>query len=291
MDVYQMITDRIIEALERGTLPWKKPWINRGGAVKHRDGKPYSLLNQILLGKEGEYVSFKEARMFGEGVRKGSKGHLVVFYKMLECQDTDVPPGSEPQTKIVPLLRYHYVFHIDDCVGIDPKWQTKQFDTHEIESPQTLFDEYKDRCFVGTLHESNNHAFYRPSAHAINLPSIEQFRSAEEYYSTAFHEAVHSTGHKTLLNRFAEEGGCAEFGSESYSKEELIAEIGSCAIMNRLGIETSDSFNNSAAYINGWLKALHDDRRMVVTAAARAQKAVKLIMNDHEEEDNTSEDI
>ena len=286
MDVYKLVTDRIIAALEAGTAPWTQPWVGRGGALKHRDGKPYSLLNQFLLGREGEYLSYKEAQECGGNVRKGAKSKIVVFYKMLGLKDDD---GEVIKT--VPVLRYYTVFHIDDCENVQPKWTNRSFDTQPITDAQAVFDDYKTRCSIGTLSEDKNRAFYRPSAHAINLPDIDQFKDVSEYYSTAFHEAVHSTGHHTLLNRFALDAAPAAFGSESYSKEELIAEIGACTLLNYLGIETDKSFRNSAAYIDGWLHALRNEKSLIVSAAGKAQKAVELILdldNDAQAEYNTA---
>ena len=108
---------------------------------------------------------------------------------------------------------------------------------------------------------------------------MEQFDSTAEYYGTAYHEATHSTGHATRLNRFTGDAAAAAFGSESYSKEELVAEIGSACCLHELGLETPSSFKNSAAYIQSWLRVLKDDKRMIISAAARAEKAVKLIFN------------
>ena len=122
-------------------------------------------------------------------------------------------------------------------------------------------------------------AYYSPTVDKIVLPIMEQFPQVAEYYSTAFHEAVHSTGHKSRLNRFTGEAAAAMFGSESYSKEELIAEIGSACIMHDIGIETTGTFRNSAAYIQNWLKVLKNDKRMIVAAASRADKAARLILN------------
>ena len=276
-DVYQMVTDRIIQALEAGTVPWIQPWVGRGGAIKHRDGQPYSILNQFLLGKEGEYLSYKEAQQCGGHVKQGAKGRIVVFYKMLKY-DSGEEADTDTVVKTIPILRYYTVFHIDDCEGVEPKWDGKHFDTQTIDDAQKVLDDYKTRCNVGTLHDSKNRAFYRPSEHAINLPDIDQFESAEEYYSTAFHEAVHSTGHHTLLDRFPVDAMPAAFGSESYSKEELVAEIGACTILNHLGIETAGTFRNSTAYINGWLHALKGEKNLIVSAAGKAQKAVNLIL-------------
>ena len=279
IDVYQIVTDRIIAALEAGTAPWVQPWIGRGGALKHRDGQPYSILNQLLLGREGEWLSYKEAQACGGHVKQGAKGKIVVFYKLLKCED-GIDANGEAAFKTIPLLKYYTVFHIDDCEGVKPKWTDKSFGTQTIDDAQNIFDDYKTRCHVSTLHETKNRAFYRPSEHAINLPDIDQFKSAEEYYSTAFHEAVHSTGHHTLLNRFPIDAMPAAFGSESYSKEELVAEIGACTLLNRLGIETAGTFRNNAAYIKGWLYALKNEKKLIVSAACKAQKAVELILNE-----------
>ena len=131
--------------------------------------------------------------------------------------------------------------------------------------------------------EKQNEAFYRPSTDEIHLPLREQFPQIAEYYSTAFHEATHSTGHKSRLDRLSSP---AWFGSENYSKEELVAEMGAAILMNELGIETNGSFKNSAAYIQSWLHALRDDNKMIVSAAGKAEKAVKLILNIEQSADN-----
>jgi antirestriction protein ArdC len=131
---------------------------------------------------------------------------------------------------------------------------------------------------VPIIHEKGNRAFYRPSEDAIHLPLMEQFSKQAEYYSVAFHESVHSTGHKSRLNRFEDEKSAA-FGSEVYSKEELVAELGAATLVNFLGLETEKSFRNSAAYIQNWLKVLKDDPKFIVSASARAEKAVDMILD------------
>ena len=116
---------------------------------------------------------------------------------------------------------------------------------------------------------------YRPSTDEVVLPIRKQFMSTTEYYSTVFHELTHSTGHASRLNRLTQ---AAFFGSEDYSKEELVAEIGAAALVNHVGLETSNSIRNSAAYIQNWLKVLRDDKRFIVSASGRAEKAVSLIL-------------
>ena len=145
------------------------------------------------------------------------------------------------------------------------------------ETAEAIIADYVKRSGVTIEHREGDSAFYNPAQDRIVLPMMAQFTETAEYYSTAFHEATHSTGHKSRLNRFSIEN--AMFASEDYSKEELTAEIGAACIMNSLGLETTGSFKNSAAYIQNWLAALKNDKRMIVGAAARAEKAVKMILD------------
>ena len=118
--------------------------------------------------------------------------------------------------------------------------------------------------------------FYRPSTDEIVLPLRKQFVSTAEYYSTVFHEISHSTGHPSRLNRL---NRAAFFGTEEYSKEELCAEITSAALVNHCGMESTSSFRNNTAYIQNWLSVLQGDKRFIVSAAGKAEKAVNLILN------------
>lgn len=137
-----------------------------------------------------------------------------------------------------------------------------------------------NREHITLEHTTSNEAYYSPSRDLIHLPLLEQFKRQEEYYSTAFHEATHSTGHKTRLDRLGTGLQVASFGSESYSKEELVAELGSATILNMLGIETDKSFRNSTAYIQNWLSVLKSDVKFIVSASSKAEKAVKYILNE-----------
>ena len=272
-DIYQQVTDRIIAQLEQGVIPWHKPWIGKGAAISHSTGKPYSLLNQLILGKPGEYLTFAQCVKEGGHIRKGEKSSFVVFWKFLEEPDENEPD----KVKRVPFLRHFSVFHIDQCEGIKPRHDT---DTAQSIEPDAAADaiitDYLKRSGVRLIHQEGGRAFYRPSADSVTLPLLEQFKERAEYYSTAFHELTHSTGHASRLNRLTK---VACFGSEEYSKEELVAEIGAAALVNHVGLETSSSFRNSAAYVQSWLKALKDDRRLIVSAAGQAEKACGLILN------------
>ena len=271
MDIYQTITDRMIAEMEQGIIPWKKPWMAAGVAISHTTGKAYSLLNQMLLGRAGEYLTFKQVQAEGGCVRKGEKAKMVVFWKFIEKEDEETG-----ETKQVPFLKYYNVFHIDQCEGISAKHEAKTSEVVEADAEaETIIADYVKREGVTMENREGNEAFYQPALDRIILPLMKQFKETAEYYSTAFHEMVHSTGHMKRLNRL---DATAHFGSEDYSKEELIAEIGASALNHHCGLETPSSFRNSAAYLQNWLSVLKNDKRFIVSAASKAEHAVKFIL-------------
>ena len=285
MDVYQIVTDRITEELEKGIIPWQKPWVGSGLAIRHVGGQPYSLLNQFLLGKPGEYISYKQCQKEGGQVKKGAKSKIVVFCKMLERQKVDKngalkqKADGTPDMETIPYLQYSNVFHLDDCEGITPKYTEDLSDKviEPIENAENIVQNYVKTSGVGFMNLSQNEAYYQPSTDMVVLPEMKQFSSPEAYYATAFHELTHSTGHPTRLNRLDKR---AAFGNEVYSKEELVAEIGSAFLVSHAGIETEKVFQNSVSYLQNWLKALKNDKTMIVTAAGKAEKAVHLILGE-----------
>ena len=272
MDIYKEVTDRIVAEMETGLIPWQKPWVASGGCISYATGKPYSLLNQMLLGRPGEYATFKQIQAAGGYVRKGEKAHMVVFWKWIETEDEETGEKKE-----IPFLRYYNVFHIDQCDGLKPKHMKPL--PQAVSADQTaeaIICAYLKASGVKMNHEQGDRAFYTPSADSITLPLLAQFKETAEYYSTAFHEMIHSTGHMSRLNRLEK---TAFFGTEAYSKEELIAEIGASALVNHAGLENTSSFRNSAAYIQNWLQVLRNDKRFIVLAAGKAEKAVQMILN------------
>ena len=273
-DIYQEVTDRIISQLEQGVIPWHKPWNGSNLAISHSTGKAYSLLNQLILNRGGEYLTFNQVKQAGGKVKKGAKAGMVVFWKWIEKEDEENPG----ETKKIPFLKYFNVFHIDDCENVERKHTSPNPCTCEpVEAADAIVTGYLERSGVKLNHEAGGRAFYNPSADAVTLPLMDQFFEVSEYYSTAFHELTHSTGHTSRLNRLSK---AAHFGNEEYSKEELVAEIGAAALVNHVGLETPSSFRNSAAYVQSWLKALSNDKRMIVSAAGQAEKAVRLILNE-----------
>ena len=271
MDIYKEVTDRIIAQMENGIIPWQKPWISSGSCISHATGKAYSLLNQMLLGRPGEYVTFKQVQQEGGKVKKGEKASMVVFWKWIEEKD----PETE-EVKQIPFLRYYNVFHIDQCEGLKARHANAMPNiANADQTADAIITAYCQREGVKLIHEEGDRAFYRPATDSITLPHMAQFTATAEYYSTAFHELTHSTGHASRLNRLEK---VAFFGTEAYSKEELVAEIGASALVNHVGLETASSFRNSTAYVQNWLSVLKSDKRFIVSASGKAEKAVNLIL-------------
>lgn len=207
-DLYQQITDRIITELEKGKIPWHRPWKCSSGAISRATGKPYSVLNQLLLPYPGEYVTFNQAIEEGHPVKKGEKASMVFFFKFIDSEDKDTG-----ETKKIPMLKYYSVFHIDQCDGMQPRFTTSDLSPSDLEPDdraEKIIAEYVKHSGVTLRMERSNRAFYRPSTDTIVIPDLGQFVDIAEYYSTLFHETVHSTGHPSRLNRITD---TAQFGS------------------------------------------------------------------------------
>ena len=280
-NIYEEITNRIIEQLEDGNIPWHKPWSGlTSGAYNRISKKPYSLLNQMLLKHEGEYATYKQWSELGGKVRKGEKSEIVVFWKMLEVEEKN-NNNNRIEKKTIPLLKYINVFHVSQVDGVEPK-EIKKVEHKPIEEAEKIKESYANRENILIKETVSNRAFYSPVNDYIQVPCKEQYKDINEFYSTLFHEMIHSTGHKDRLKRLDCSIKFASFGSEDYSKEELIAEIGSAFLMNHIGIESNRTFKNSTAYIQSWLRVLRNDNRFIVSASGKAEKAMKYILGTEE---------
>ncbi|MBT9694577.1 DUF1738 domain-containing protein [[Eubacterium] rectale] len=278
INVYELVTNRIIEQLENNIIPWEKPWSGTiDGAFNRVSKKPYSILNQMLLKYNGEYATFKQWQELGGHIRKAEKSEIIVFWKMYPIKEKQ-DDGTEI-IKTIPLLKYINVFHISQVDGVEPLKQKVTHDIEPIEKAEKILNDYWNRENITIEHVKGDKAFYSPMFDKIQLPLFEQFKQSEEYYSTAFHESVHSTMKTSRCNRQEDrKGKVVSFGSEEYSKEELVAEVGSAQLMNIVGIETTKSFRNSTAYIQSWLKVLRNDNKFIVSASSKAEKAVNYIL-------------
>ena len=271
--VMDIVNERIIKELEAGTIPWKKPWTGvRNGAYSRSTGKPYSLINQMLLGKPGEYVTITQIMEAGAKLKKDEKPSIVVFWKQISQKEEDAS-GKEKSSSF-PMLRYYRVFHIDQCEGLEPLYKPEELPVFvPDEEADRLCQSYLERSGCTLEHVKQNRAFYSPTLDAITMPLRDQFPTTEGYYATAFHEIGHSTGHMSRFARFQNN----EYSDEKYSREELVAELISASVMNLLGLETSHTIRNAASYIDSWLHALKNDRKMILWAASRAEKALGII--------------
>lgn len=274
-NVYEVITDRILKLLEQGTVPWHRPW---GGDQHHprnlASGKKYRGVNVFLLSSAGYdspyWLTFKQAKSREGNVGKGQRGYPCVFWTWLERED----PNTGEQTKR-PFLKYYTVFNVDQCEGIDyPDVSAPTRAIPPIKACENLVTAMQR---APPVHHGGGRASYHPSTDTVHMPPRENFEKSEAYYSTLFHELVHSTGHESRLSR----PGITKsnvFGSGNYSKEELVAEMGATYLCGHTGIENA-VIDNSASYIASWLGRLRNDSRLVVQGAAQAQKAADYILN------------
>lgn len=287
MDVYQLITDRLLAILEAGTVPWRKPWNygSDGGPLNLVSKRHYQGINCFLLActphSSPYWLTYRQAQALGGNVRRAEKGSLVIFWKMYEKDD----PKAEDGKKRLPILRYYTVFNVEQCEGVTaPASDAGTWHEHDpIEAAEKIQLAMPNRPVVEI---GGIRACYSPSRDHVQIPELFRYEQPEEYYCTLFHELAHSTGHQSRLNR----EGIIEshyFGSPDYSREELVAEMAAAFLCGHTGIENV-TIQNSAAYLQSWIRVLKGDKRLAVTAAAQAQKAADYILNRKHEEGQPS---
>ncbi len=273
-DVYQIVSDRIIRLLEAGTVPWHQPW--KGGNQWPQNlitRKVYRGINLFLLNAASYpspyWLTFKQVQALGGHIKKGEQSFPVVFWKMFKEED-------DVEGKRIPFLRYHRVFNVAQCEGINAP-------TEEINSGVKFQPIEKCEQVVTAMPKrpeikhGGPRACYAPALDVVTMPEARLFNSSEAYYCTLFHELTHATGHVSRLNR-KEITNPNRFGSDPYSREELVAEMGAAFLCGHCAIE-QQTIDQSASYIESWLAKLKEDRKLVVQAAAQAQKACDFILN------------
>jgi len=281
--VYEIVTERILEKLEAGTVPWHKPWAGGGCPQNLVSGKEYRGVNIFLLGSQGFtspfWVTFKQAKQLGGSVRKGEHGTPCIFWKFL-ARDTENPVTGETETKQIPLIRYYSVFNVEQCDSISHRRLEVEHDEpkpfNPIEAAEAIVSGYPEPPTIA--HDGRGSAYYRPATDSIHMPKQETFDSEEHYYATLFHEMGHSTGSESRLARPGVTNPI-RYGSHRYSQEELCAEMSSAFLLAEAGIDSGSLMNNSASYVASWVKALRDDKKLVVLAAAQAQRAADHILD------------
>lgn len=267
--VYEIITDRILGSLDKGVIPWIRPWdsVAPYNAVSK---KAYKGINALLLayadGGPG-FMTINQANSLGGKVKKGTKAEPITFWKMLKRTNKD---GEE---ETIPLLRYFNVFGVNNIEGLPDKFYS--FGKKEY-NEVSVFDEAER--IVGELQPKlsfgGDRACYNPALDVIRMPERNKFSGSEEYYNTLFHELAHWTGHETRLKR-----PLAGMGSESYAPEELIAEIGAACVCASIGLDYSKTITNTVAYCQSWAKGIRGDKNnTLISCASKGHKAADFIM-------------
>jgi antirestriction protein ArdC len=283
IDVYQIVTDRIIELLEQGTVPWRQPWQGVEMPMNMLSRRWYRGINQwLLLSLQYErnlYLTWDQLKALGASVNAGEHGNVVVFWKNIKKEPEELDENKKP--KVMSVLRYYKVFNIAQCNGIPeqliPKLETSSFDP--IASCDKVIAEMP---LCPEIRHKEQKAFYNIKEDFINMPRKKSFKTPEGYYSTLLHELTHSTGAEKRLNRKTLVD-VKPFGMESYALEELVAEMGSAFLCFHTGILPAE-IDNAAAYLKGWLQILKNDKRFIITAAGQAQKAADYILGKTENE-------
>ena len=274
--VYDIVTERILAELEKGQVPWRKPWRTLPPA-NLISKKPYRGINMFLLALAGYgsqyWLTYRQAQALGGNVRKGEHGTKIVFWKF-DKYETETADG-EAEERTSAFLRYYTVFNLEQTEGLKALLALPP--ARPIESAEVIVAGMPN----APAFEQGFRASYTPSHDTVTMPSRTAFESQAEYYSTLFHELTHSTGHGKRLARDGFDRP-QMFVSESYSREELIAEMGSAMLCGVAGIEQA-TVANSVAYLKSWIARLKSDSRLVVQAASAAQKAADYIRGESQD--------
>lgn len=273
--VYSIVTEQIIKQLESGVVPWKRPWTTRIPRNLMTQ-KAYRGLNVFLLAVRGfgspYWLTYNQANKLGGHIRKGEHGQIITYWQIGKYEKQDLDSGEMESHKSI-LLRYYRVFNLEQTEGIaDKLGLVSSVRTPNLDECERIVSEMPNP----PKYEQSHRAWYRPACDTVGIPSKPAFSSPEAYYATLFHELTHSTGHSSRVGREGIEQ-LNKFGDELYSKEELIAELGSAFLCGQAGISPA-VIDNSAAYLQSWINVLKGDSKLIVSAASQAQKASDYIL-------------
>lgn len=286
-DAYEVVTNKLIEVMESGQIPWRRQWnsvYKDGPPMNATSGNKYRGSNIFLLSLApftcNRWVTFKQAKSIGGKVRKGQKAWPVVFWRFFEKKGKDGKPVLDRfgKPEKIPMLRYYMVFNLEQCDGIEiPKNEDySPIDFTPISRCEGVLREMPQRPEISHGHTG---ACYLPTQDRVEMPDQDTFKTEEAYYETTFHELAHATGHKSRLGRDLS----GTFGSAPYAREELVAEITASLLCAHCHIDRA-TIENSAAYLQSWMRKLRDDKRLFVTAAGRAAKAADFVLGNQEQE-------
>jgi antirestriction protein ArdC len=278
MNIYEETTNKVLELLKQGTVPWRQEWTNGGpmNLVSKKDYKGWNFFSLYIEGvvkgyKTPYWLTYNQATQLKGFVKKGEKASDVIYWQVKDYADVnDKDKEGKPKMKRYAILKEYKVFNIEQCENIP---QPKRNEFKDIIACNTIVEKYKDHPEI--KHSSLSGAYYYEKDDVINMLFKGQFDLPEEYYSTLFHELTHSTGSKSRLDRLSKPG--YEYNhKEGRGKEEMVDEFGSAFLCAMTGV-SNKTINNSASYISGWSKAIKEDPHLIIESAGKAQKAVKLI--------------
>ena len=278
LDLYQTVTNQIIAALEAGTPPWSPPWLDGTDWTPRNltSRRPYRGINVLVLNivaatqgyPDHRWLTFRQAGELGAHVRKGERGTPIVFFKMTEVgQSVDEAATATSSTKVVPLLRSFIVFNTAQIDGLPERLQRKpQIPWDPCDEAETLI-----AASGACLRHGGDRACYVPAEDVIQVPPQARFPDAESYYATALHELTHWSGRANRCNRPLG----MRHGIEAYAFEELVAEMGSAFLSAHCGLTARIEH---ASYVESWLRALRQDKRLIFVAASKAQAAADFLL-------------
>ena len=276
--IAEQVKIQVIEGLEEGYIPWHKPWQSSSGLQNFATGHKYSGVNTLLLNlvcaqrkyTHPLFASFKQVNNLGGKINKGERGVCIVFSKRIEIEDKDNPD----QKKQISLLKNWTVFNLEQT-NLD--FENRRIAKYIKTEPKTFNIISKAEEIVDNSHASiltgGDIASYNKTTDIIKLPDRKSFDTGEDYYNTAFHELIHWTGHPSRLDRLIPTG----FGSDEYSQEELVAEIGANMIAFVIGMSCKIP-KNSQAYIRHWLSVIkNNDAKFIIHSSSKAEKAMRYL--------------
>lgn len=274
-DVYTIITNRILQQMEHGTVPWRQPWKDAGPPKNMLTGRHYRGINVLLLASMGFtnnlFLTLKQINELGGVVKKGEHACPVIFWSQKEK-----PKEGEAGTEVKKVLRYYSVFNIEQCLSIpENRMEELHFnDTERIVSCESIVE--KMPLCPKIVHKGSK-AYYDTVQDKICIPKLQSFFDSESYYVTLFHELIHATGHEKRLKREAIMSP-DKFGSDTYGEEELVAQVGACFLASLSGCSLKN-LPNEVAYIQEWMKRLRNNKKLLLFASSKAQQAVDYILN------------
>ena len=268
-DVFQVVTDQMIKQLEEGIIPWRRPW-QACWPTSYTTNKEYQGINTLLLQSNYEspyWVTFRQAQKMGGSIRAGEKGRPIIFADRVVKEEQN--EKGEVSVRILNFLKYYTVFNWCQTKGLPEKAPVDR-DNQQIVSAEELL-----RRRSPHIETDIQQAYYCSQSDAIYLPTLDQFDSSEDYYAAAFHELTHWTGGAERLCR--ETLRDYHMGTDVRSQEELTAEMGAAFLCQIAALDTSQTLQNTTAYIQSWLKALQNNPKWVLKASKQAREAVEYV--------------